>query len=401
MSLVTRKKNTRRPDKVTKTKYRLNTVSAMAKKLAACDRNMTLEEKKGNFYVQLSTAGFEAFRTVIMDEFRLPRDGKKSRQIEHNPAVDDAGLVVHDVFRVKNWSVMGPKISQGRVGSCAATINLYRTTSSAMINGADGEVVTDALAEVLCAIAKSKEVENTNKIIKKTLMTHPMPATSQLPSLPPTNHDHDTTVSAVQGLAQTETIDAHDESCEEMCHVCDEPATHDVVMCDVCEHWLHFKCESLKGRKLAEVKKPNSRYTCHSCFQLLPNSEPAAPTVTTQAVLPSAAPGATSTHTAANTLLTYTMAVTQSHTATSSIAMPRSTAANSLPNPLPQQLISRPQHHPGLQTATQQPLHNHTCRSAPNTAGSPATTGNTHSGIQLSEHTHPISTCHSIPCANS
>ena len=84
---ISKRKSRRNPDGEINTmtrgkQYTLNERSAMDKKLNACDRPGTFEEKSGNFCYTTSTAGFEVMREALFNYIHLPHSGS-SRQLEY------------------------------------------------------------------------------------------------------------------------------------------------------------------------------------------------------------------------------------------------------------------------------------------------------------------------------
>ena len=59
--------NSKIPRRTTRLNYNLNPERAIVKKLNTCDRPTQMIEKAGgNFFIELSTVGFEAFREVML-----------------------------------------------------------------------------------------------------------------------------------------------------------------------------------------------------------------------------------------------------------------------------------------------------------------------------------------------
>ena len=152
-----------------KLKFSLNMSKTVAKKLEACDRMCMMEEKSGeNYVISLSTAGFEAFSGVIMDNLRQPRNGN-SRLMEISYEEDETGKIIRDIIKLKSWQAVHHNLAQGRTGQLSATICLFRTHSSAMINGRDTRELGRSVNQLLEAINKSKHVQTKNKGYKNTL----------------------------------------------------------------------------------------------------------------------------------------------------------------------------------------------------------------------------------------
>ena len=93
--------------------YTLNKASALHKKLDSCDNRVVLT---------FNTAAFELFRVTVLSYLR----SKESEYVAtHTPRTDQQNNITEETIRVVDKTVECPMF----------TINLYRTTSRAMING--------------------------------------------------------------------------------------------------------------------------------------------------------------------------------------------------------------------------------------------------------------------------
>jgi len=115
-----------------------------------------------------STAAFETIREIILKNLYLPRS-QSSRHIEYITDVDEAGNIVRDTFRINNWNALAPNLAQGLKGALSATINLYRTTTSLMINGKHATELATTINAMLDAIESHPETEAANKTLKTVL----------------------------------------------------------------------------------------------------------------------------------------------------------------------------------------------------------------------------------------
>ena len=159
--------------RITKLNYHLNGERAILKKLKTCDRPTEMVEKPGrNFVIELSTAGFEAFRAIILMNVHLPKDSVwTSRHFDYETKVDGSDNITQDVLRIKSWQALFPNLAQGRTGSLSASINLYRTTCRALINGRDSEALASAVNSFLCYISTEPEIRIQNRHLKTSLNT--------------------------------------------------------------------------------------------------------------------------------------------------------------------------------------------------------------------------------------
>ena len=113
-----------------KQKYNLNKEKAIFQKLKACDKQLKKFKKGSNYIFELSTAGFEAFREILLMNIRTSTNGRQSRHYEHEVQTDHSNNITQDVIRLRSWMALYPALAQGRTGSLSATINMYRTTSN-------------------------------------------------------------------------------------------------------------------------------------------------------------------------------------------------------------------------------------------------------------------------------
>ena len=160
--------------------YTLNKETAIDKKIDACDRNTSAEEKSGNFCYEFSTAGFEVFRKTLFDHIHLPRQGY-SRQVEHIIDTDEENHIVQDTLKMKNWMALDSKLSNAKTGTCSITINLYRTTSKVVINGRDAHLLAPAIKKLLDQLSKSKNIKVANTNLKKALKEKQHPNMEKVP----------------------------------------------------------------------------------------------------------------------------------------------------------------------------------------------------------------------------
>ena len=128
--------------------YRMNEKSALAKKMIACDKDCyKLEMKSGCCRIDFSTAAFECFKHDVNEYIR---SSKVYKIVEDKLFVDLDGREPQDTLKV--WSMRDDS-------EFLFTINLYRTKSNAMINGAKYRVFVDEdLPVLLKMLVERKEV---------------------------------------------------------------------------------------------------------------------------------------------------------------------------------------------------------------------------------------------------
>ncbi len=114
--------------------YNLSEGKALQKKLDACRRPTVLAQpkNKGQLRLIFSAAGFEVIREILYDMYIKNPDSDLMKDFsgKHVKARDKNGAIVHERYSIYN------KLKSGDTGSrLKFTINLYYTTSSALVNG--------------------------------------------------------------------------------------------------------------------------------------------------------------------------------------------------------------------------------------------------------------------------
>ena len=113
-------------------KYELNRKSALAKKMASCEReNMTLLTEATYCTIQLNTASFEYFREDVIERIN---NCTYYKMLRHDPVRDLNGCITGEIIGVGS-STAGKLF----------TINIYQTQSSVMINGSKFQKFVDDL----------------------------------------------------------------------------------------------------------------------------------------------------------------------------------------------------------------------------------------------------------------
>ena len=140
------------------------------KKLQACDRpNEMIEKATNNYVIDLSTAGFEAFRKILLKNIHLSETVRRSRHYEHEVKPEQGDSIVQDVLRINSWQALRSTLSKGRTGSLSVVINMYRTTSRVLVNGRDSSAIASAINALLTEINSHPEVKAGNDYFKATL----------------------------------------------------------------------------------------------------------------------------------------------------------------------------------------------------------------------------------------
>ena len=199
---------------------------AIAKKIDACSRqHIHVKDTNGGFVVQFSTAYYEL---VIAN---LPRYIIEAQRLKLGKSVND-----RDQTQACQSSMMQISYNNGRP---CCTVNLFHTTSSALINGASvqkfmnehmvrfNEVIQDRLA------AQEINRNNLNKSFRSSL-------SDALNSSGKPLQGDDQSQSSQVDRSQAAIMLA-EESPEYICPLCDLVADTDVIFCELCLSWTHIE----------------------------------------------------------------------------------------------------------------------------------------------------------------
>ena len=277
--------------------YKLNKQLACEKKIVACDRDVCqVELKSSSCVITLSTAAFEYFKEDLVLHLRI-----HYKVVKEKPTIDQAGNVTQDTYVVN---------SNENVSKYLFTINLYRTKSNAMVNGAKYMRFVDDDLPVLTAKLYNREslIDQVNEQIKVAL-----PQTifleEQAAQVPETHYCSDQRrrirkkrnfEGYVVGQIQRKTRSSTGSSCDEgeknsqddmkeygwnskpkfwekfgygewtqeMAKECFKPKgclmncgknnSRDMVMCDACGRWCHYRCTK---EEVSEEKD----FLCQEC----------------------------------------------------------------------------------------------------------------------------------------
>ena len=274
--------------------FNINLKKALAKKLSACDRVAKFELKHGNYCMQLSTAGFEAFSKVIFSHVHTTRS--KSRHVEYIQDIDGHNKVLTDTMKIHSWMALAKPLSKSRKGQCSITVNLYRTQSSVMVNGRDAGAIVNELQKLFDAIASSEEVKSSNaklkSTLKKTMLQKQKHKSAKLPTMTNCNNDllieDDKMIPSRNNVPMIEDyqeVEEHDISTNETCPTCDQDVGGNGADCDTCDRIYHYKCEGLGKQEIDNIEKYNATYTCNSCRVLVPETDIDKNQTTTQAMV--------------------------------------------------------------------------------------------------------------------
>ena len=126
----------------------------------------------------MNTASFEIIRNILMTLLRIDiqkTDGQRaSRHISYNPAVDKKGRITKEILKINNWAAVTKEGHKNLNGSCAFTVNIYRTTSLILINGPDASKFMDIFLPAMQAVVWDQidVIAAPNQLISTILGSH-------------------------------------------------------------------------------------------------------------------------------------------------------------------------------------------------------------------------------------
>ena len=116
-----------------------------------------------------------------------------------------------------------------RSDACSITINMYRTTSTIMINGRDA---TDVLMSNVQESTDNEKIKAANKTIKNAIQNHQPTTKEELPTLPHSNSKFSDNLNL-----RTMTLNAKDETELCKCPICDQYVPTNGVQCGIWDIW--------------------------------------------------------------------------------------------------------------------------------------------------------------------
>ena len=243
--------------------YTINRKKALDKKLYNCSsRSIQAAIKPGNqLRLNFSTATYEVFRQAIHSYYDSGDNPKISKQLHVEcKTIRDATEVniTEEQFHIHKKNKNGKPAKK-----CLFTINLYNTTSSALINGSQTSLfINDHLTGIeneLCNLAKYHLDDKTIQAMLTSIKQQ---------YVPNSNKEQFNVVN--QGNKRLPDIlsPRNDSSIE--CVICSKPCTTSAIECSHCHAWLHYSCENLSAEEinLHEQQQDLTDYTCSSCTYL-------------------------------------------------------------------------------------------------------------------------------------
>ena len=299
--------------------YTLNMKTALAKKIESCDRrSYEFKMNNGNYVGKLSTAAFELFRGDI---FRYLKESKEYI-FRTTETKDRAGKTTQDTIRVR----VNPDDKEFDFEKLPAlyTINLYRTTDKVMVNGpCMKKFIDDDLPKMTSRIDNvSDMLVDANNQLRKCLLNTKSVSLPDMnvqtlkeiegeKSLPEESGKEDVSVRRTRKKKSYEDYDTGTASrrksslsdvdvsssgvreeqawnvkpkywekygtgewSDSIAKECNKPKgclkncgknnSRDMLCCDGCGHWCHFKC-------MDEMVDHNIDYICSLCENSMSN----------------------------------------------------------------------------------------------------------------------------------
>ena len=144
----------------------LNTDKNLRKIENACDIALNVTRKAGNIIINMSSAAFLIVQDIINSNINK---NCGPRSLTYTIDKDNSGSIVQDIYRIKDWNAVTAVLAEGNVGACRVTLNLFRTTASAMINSRDAEALYDNVRQMLEIVAGSKKASTLNRQMRAVL----------------------------------------------------------------------------------------------------------------------------------------------------------------------------------------------------------------------------------------
>ena len=251
---VKKKSNQSKDTEFREKNYALNQQRALERKLQSCSKDdMTVNPADpNNFVITFSTAAFELAREAIESCLHLPSDGKSNRNITKHTDKDQEGSHTAQIIRIRNWSAIAKPPKSQLNGTCCVTINIYLTTSSCLINGADASTFVDILTPQLRShfTTLSNEIATANENFQQAILAATGPketADIQNAIAPP-----------------PDVIDEEPLVMPKKCKRCKKNIKTNAAQCEICDAWSHFKCDAMSETEISTYQATLS-YICKGC----------------------------------------------------------------------------------------------------------------------------------------
>ena len=235
--------------------YTLNKRRALEKKLNHCQRNFSFryETRQCNqlrFYFQ--TGYYELFRNGIDVWFNR---NKSAYAITTREKIDAGGNTTETIYQVR----------QERNGILNYTLNLYHTTTSALINGNNvKQFLTIDFSDVMKQIEMNGcDVTGANIKFKKLLEEYLKMERDTDIADSKSSRNSQGSAGRIEFHDMDEDEDSSDE--EVSCMKCRKKVKSRAVRCNMCRVFVHYFCDKLNEDEIRNVEREESTYICRMC----------------------------------------------------------------------------------------------------------------------------------------
>ena len=248
--------------------YSLDKKKAIQKKIEACGREhlQIVPSDQHTCHFKFSSAFFEIFRGLVHSCFHVPLNhSTNTRHLVYDVDTDKQGLCTTEVIRVSNWQVVKKPRNSILNGSCKIIIHIYRTTSSALIQGKDSADMVYLLLPQIETLLRTQgpSARAANTALEKTLV----------------DMGNNTEVSSPRNIhpAPKKPECTGNKLKEATCAKCNRVVRTRANTCDICLQTYHYVCEKLTPKEIESAANADS-YTCKACTLTLTNLDsPRAP----------------------------------------------------------------------------------------------------------------------------
>ena len=154
--------------------YTLNKPKALMKKLDHCNREdiKITSTSSDNYVIKMNSGSFEG--TVELIKQILNLDGLEQsdkRLIQITVDKDLEGVLVSGSIHVKHWNLIAKPSNCKLAGKCNFVINIYRTTSTILVNGRDSSTFIELFDPYLDEYLKlnAAQISETNTAISEAI----------------------------------------------------------------------------------------------------------------------------------------------------------------------------------------------------------------------------------------
>ena len=242
--------NVRKADKVHNVDYELNRTKAIKNKILASNREFTVVVKfsRGNIVLTFSAAAYQEFKAVTINFLR-----SQPVTVNITETTENKGAVVSESVSILNDN------------SKLFVLNFYNSTSRILLNGNQTHIITfinEYLTHILNILDNNEKFITVNEQIREYCI--------QYLSRNEQNEKPDIAL-AIEKVAldtsKTDNTSDFQHPLFPICPICDKDCDDKPtsVACDICNTWLHYKCEKLTRKEIEQVKKPENQYICRAC----------------------------------------------------------------------------------------------------------------------------------------